>query len=338
MMMTARERTDQRMNCSQPRLQKSNSKTREECELSIETLRRFNLDTANHFISSLDKRPCGDCDEDSYEEVCPMSREVGIGCPLPQSVEWPVVDSRSLLLQPLRSKLSAWAIRRQCTSLAHPPGSQRSTKLTAPSPSPQSNQRANAVRLHGVVEDISVLGTGTHPDIAATDQIRPIATTTAITMRVCIAFPSIGLVSEVGLAYFSLSQCEVVHNCLAPGAAATPRGHEGRPIVLSWISLCPRKRTSAGRSRHVRFVPISDMRGHAGRLEPEIWLNAPASRVRCVLALAHGAIASWRAEPGGASGGLEGAFFRLSACPLARARAPPAPGRRRMSGVPPRSA
>ena len=77
------------------------------------------------------------------------------------------------------------------------------------------------------------MGTGTHPDIAATDQIRPIATTTAITMRVCIAFPSIGLVSEVGLAYFSLSQCELVHNRLDPSAAATPRGHEGRPIVLS---------------------------------------------------------------------------------------------------------
>jgi hypothetical protein len=53
----------------------------------------------------------------------------------------------------------------------------------------QSNQQANPLCLHRLVKDISVMGTGTHPDIAATDQIRPIATTTAITIHVRIASP-----------------------------------------------------------------------------------------------------------------------------------------------------
>ena len=42
---------------------------------------------------------------------------------------------------------------------------------------------------------ISALSTGTHLDVAATDQIRPIATTTAIPIDVRICIPS-----ELGLA------------------------------------------------------------------------------------------------------------------------------------------
>jgi len=76
----------------------------------------------------------------------------------------------------------------------------------------QSNQQANPLCLHRLVEDISVMGTGTHSDIAASDQTRPIATRTTITMHVRIASPYLPELSEVGLAYISPSQCEVDHN------------------------------------------------------------------------------------------------------------------------------
>ena len=55
----------------------------------------------------------------------------------------------------------------------------------------------------------SALCTGTHLDIAANDQIRPIATTTAIaTIHARICFPS-----APELAYLSPPQCEAVHRC-----------------------------------------------------------------------------------------------------------------------------
>ena len=49
----------------------------------------------------------------------------------------------------------------------------------------------------------SSLGTGTNLDIAATDQIRPIATTTAIPIpvRICISLRRV--VGHIGLTYFS---------------------------------------------------------------------------------------------------------------------------------------
>jgi len=43
----------------------------------------------------------------SNEKMRPMSRKTRIRCPLPQSVERPLVDSRSLLFDPLRG--SSWA-------------------------------------------------------------------------------------------------------------------------------------------------------------------------------------------------------------------------------------
>ena len=52
-------------------------------------------------------------------------------------------------------------------------------------------------------------------DIAATDQIRPIATTTAIPIihaRICIPL-YVALSLAIGFAYFSQPQCEVVHRC-----------------------------------------------------------------------------------------------------------------------------
>ena len=85
----------------------------------------------------------------------------------------------------------------------------------------QSDQQANSLCLHRLVEDISVMGTGTHPEIAATDQTRPIATTTAITMDVRIASPLRPELSEVGFAYFSPKQCDVGYNRLTPRGANT---------------------------------------------------------------------------------------------------------------------
>jgi hypothetical protein len=46
----------------------------------------------------------------SNEKMRPMSRKTRIRCPLPQFVEWALVGSRSLLLDPLRSSLRAGAI------------------------------------------------------------------------------------------------------------------------------------------------------------------------------------------------------------------------------------
>src|SRR6516165_8858132 len=62
----------------------------------------------------------------------PMSRKTRIGCPLPQFVEWALVGSRSLLLDPLRSSLRAGAIRRECKSLAHSSGPPQPADLTTP--------------------------------------------------------------------------------------------------------------------------------------------------------------------------------------------------------------
>src|SRR5262249_36192501 len=64
------------------------------------------------------------------EKMRPMSRKTRIRCPLPQFVEWALVGSRSLLLDPLRSSLRAGAIRRECKSLAHSPGPPQSADLT----------------------------------------------------------------------------------------------------------------------------------------------------------------------------------------------------------------
>ena len=61
---------------------------------------------------------------------------------------------------------------------------------------------------------ISALATGTHWDITATDQIRPIATTTAIPipLRICIPSASRVELGEIWLAYFSAPPCEAVHS------------------------------------------------------------------------------------------------------------------------------
>jgi hypothetical protein len=54
---------------------------------------------------------------------------------------------------------------------------------------------------------------GTHWDITATDQIRPIATTMAIPIpvRIAMLLPRVEL-DEIGLAYLSPPQCEAVHS------------------------------------------------------------------------------------------------------------------------------
>ena len=58
-------------------------------------------------------------------------------------------------------------------------------------------------------ELIPALGTGTNLDVAAIDQSTPIATTTPSPIHpVRIVSPIFG---ETGLAYFSPSECEVVH-------------------------------------------------------------------------------------------------------------------------------
>jgi hypothetical protein len=61
---------------------------------------------------------------------------------------------------------------------------------------------------------ISALCTGTHLDIAATDQIRPIATTAVIAIipaRICFPLRRVEI-GEEGVACFSPLQCEVVHS------------------------------------------------------------------------------------------------------------------------------
>ena len=59
-----------------------------------------------------------------------MPRQAGTRCPFPQFVERTLVDSHSLLLEPLRSALRARAIRRQRPSLAHLPRSAQQARLT----------------------------------------------------------------------------------------------------------------------------------------------------------------------------------------------------------------
>jgi len=57
--------------------------------------------------------------------------------------------------------------------------------------------------------------TGTKLDIAANDQARPIATTTAIPTihaRICIPLRGVEL-ADSGLHFFSPPRCEVVHGC-----------------------------------------------------------------------------------------------------------------------------
>jgi hypothetical protein len=60
---------------------------------------------------------------------------------------------------------------------------------------------------------ISALFTGTHSNIAATDQIRPIATTMAIPIhvRICVPFE----LGHIKLTFFSPPQCEAVHSATA---------------------------------------------------------------------------------------------------------------------------
>jgi hypothetical protein len=67
----------------------------------------------------------------SNEKMRPMSRKTRIRCPLPQFVEWALVGSRSLLLDPLRSSLyELEQIQRECKSLAHSSGPRQSANLT----------------------------------------------------------------------------------------------------------------------------------------------------------------------------------------------------------------
>jgi hypothetical protein len=59
---------------------------------------------------------------------------------------------------------------------------------------------------------ISTLLTGTHLDIAAIDQIRPIITTTAIPIPVRICIPLyVALSLAISGSHISPSQCEAVH-------------------------------------------------------------------------------------------------------------------------------
>src|SRR5215510_1057640 len=67
----------------------------------------------------------------SNEKMRPMSRKTRIRCPFPQFVEWALVGSRSLLLDPLRSSLyELEQIRRECKSLAHSSGPPQSADVT----------------------------------------------------------------------------------------------------------------------------------------------------------------------------------------------------------------
>ena len=77
-----------------------------------------------------------------------------------------------------------------------------------------------------VAADMSALFTGTHSNIAATDQIRPIATTTAIPMPVRICHPlcvTLSLMPSRGLARPDI---------VAVGSRCMPRNPGPRP----WVS------------------------------------------------------------------------------------------------------
>ena len=58
-----------------------------------------------------------------------MPRKAGTRCPFPKFVERTLVDSHSLLLEPLRSALRARTIRRQRPAPAHLPRSQQQARL-----------------------------------------------------------------------------------------------------------------------------------------------------------------------------------------------------------------
>jgi hypothetical protein len=78
-------------------------------------------------------------------------------------------------------------------------------------------------------------------DIAATDQIRPIATTMAIAMDVLrTAFPSACVeLGAIGLASFSPPQCEVVHTC-ATFFETRPRKAKENAMTLWSLIPCHR--------------------------------------------------------------------------------------------------
>jgi hypothetical protein len=85
---------------------------------------------------------------------------------------------------------------------------------------------------------ISALCTGTNFDIAATDQIRPVATTMAIPIVARICIPSALECGQVMLAYSSPRLCEAVHTVLSLGvtklatACTGPRPRHSESIAV----------------------------------------------------------------------------------------------------------
>jgi hypothetical protein len=79
-----------------------------------------------------------------------MPRKAGTRCPFPQFVERTLVDSRSLLLEPLRSSLRTRAVRRQRPALAHLPLSAQQARLTVCPTLPRRWHRGRSNGIAGV--------------------------------------------------------------------------------------------------------------------------------------------------------------------------------------------